>query len=175
MYQWSLRIIAKDILNSYNFQTSQQYLQLQFLMGKWMSSKYNKHYRKIVEKLLTECPRKRQTKRKGHVRDFVETRVVWPTHGWGWPHKIFLVWGHPCGQGSSTLGLILLVTSKFFLTAPRCLDLSFCYILVKALMGNFEFWPWPAIFWRGPSLKKIFTPMTPSKNGFPIPKLKISH
>ena len=80
--------------------------------------------------------------------------MVWPTHGWGWPPKIYLVWGHPCGQSSPTLGLILLVTSKIFLTALRGLDLSFCYISVKALMGNFEFRPWPAIFWRGHRCKK---------------------
>ena len=104
---------------------------------------------------LTECPRMRQTPIKAHIMDFHESWVVWPTHGWDWPPTIFLVWDYPCGQGSPTPGLILLVTSKFFLTAPRGLAKIFCYILVKSLMENFEYWPRAAIFWRGPSLKKF--------------------
>ena len=33
--------------------------------------------------------------KNGKITDFGETWVGWPTHRWGWPHKIFLSWGHP--------------------------------------------------------------------------------
>ena len=183
--------------------------------------------------VLTERPAKPQTLSKGHITDFGETWLVRPTHGFGWPAKIFLVWGHPCGRGSPTLGLILLLMAKFHVTAPRGLKWIFSYILVKGLMGNFWFRTRLAIFWRDyrckknseaftyaivkaskstlvtlkwkfsyilvnrlmanfhfwayqttfwcfynrirKSLRIFFTPMTPSKNGQPCPKLKISH
>ena len=131
-------------------------------------------------RLLTECPYKRQTLIEGHLMNFYQTLVFWPTHRWGWLPTIFFVWGPPCGWGSPTPNPILLVTSKFFLTTPRGLEWSICYILVKTLMGNFKFRPWPAIFWRGPSLKKFseilaFRWVTPPKNGLMTPKWKSSY
>ena len=38
--------------------------------------------------------------------------------------------------------LILLIKPKFYVVAPFGLKLRISYILVKALMGNFQFWPW---------------------------------
>ena len=105
---------------------------------------------------LTERPAKPQTLSKGHITDFGETWLVWPTHGSGWPPIIFLVWGHPCGRGSPTLGLILVLMAKSYLVAPIGSKWKISYILVKALMGNFQFRTRLAIFWRGHRCKKIF-------------------
>ena len=93
--------------------------------------------------------------RNSKMTDFDQTLLVWPTHGWGWPPTTFLVWGHPCGRGSPTLGLILLVNPKFHVVARIGLEWSICYIFINALMGNFRFGGCRSIFWRGPSLKKF--------------------
>ena len=50
----------------------------------------------------------------------------------------------PMGRAAPPQGL--LVTSKFFLTTPRGLAKIFCYILVNALVKNFELRPRAAIF-----------------------------
>ena len=63
---------------------------------------------------------------------------------------------------------------------PRTPKWKISYILVKRLMGNFQFGAYRIIFWRGHRCKKKSqnfrpTPMTPSKNDLVSPKLKISH
>ena len=62
----------------------------------------------------------------------------------------------PCGRGRPPPGLILLVKPKFQVVAPNGLAKIFSYILVKALMGNFQFRRRMAIFWRGHRCKKKF-------------------
>ena len=92
----------------------------------------------------------------------------------------FLVWGPPCGRGSPTLGLILLLNPKIHVVARNGLDLIFCYILVKALMGNFRFQGRPGLFWRGHRCKKnseisAFRWVTPLRIDPTTQKLKISY
>ena len=63
---------------------------------------------------------------------------------------------------------------------PRTPKWRISYILVKGLMGNFQFGAYRIIFWRGHMcrskiLRFFFTPMTPSKNDPISLKLKISH
>ena len=118
--------------------------------------------------------------RNSKMADFDETLLVWPTHGWGWPPRIFLVWGHSCGLGSPTLGLILLLNPKIHVVARNGLDLIFCYILVKALIGNFRFRGCRDIFWRGHRCKKnsglfSYAIAKPTRNVLGTPKRKFSY
>ena len=91
---------------------------------------------------------------KGRITKFLITWVVWPTHGSDWPPTIFFDLRSPLWAGSPTLGPILVLTSKICVTARRGLAWIFSYILVKTLMGNFQFQSWTAMFWRGHRCKK---------------------
>ena len=55
------------------------------------------------------------------------------------PAQYFWSGATPCGRGRPPPGLILLVKPKFQVVAPNGLARIFSYILVKALMGNFQF------------------------------------
>ena len=62
-----------------------------------------------------------ETKVEGNSKttEFNDTWLVRPTHGWGWPAQIFLVWGQPIWAGQPRPLLILLVNAKIYVVAPN--------------------------------------------------------
>ena len=86
----------------------------------------------------------------------------------------------PVGGAAPPPGPILLVKPKIHLVPPISLEWIFSYIFVNALMGNFQFWDWETIFWRGHRCKKFFWGFygaiaNQSKNSLATPKRKFSY
>ena len=103
----------------------------------------------FVQGDLTECPHKRQKHTQGPYHGF-SWNLGGLIHLWVWltTPNIFGL-GSPLWAGQTPLGPILLVKSKNYLTALTTPKWKISYILVKTLMGNFEFQRGPVIFWRG--------------------------